>query len=105
MSRKLAFKPGSYFIKEFVRPKYALPQGSAGGVKTALLSDGLLTRCQADESFLAHILVHKYANHLPCYRISEMLSREGIGISRQLLTDVTRWRVNSVALDMPSDSP
>jgi len=86
VTRKLAFKPGSYFIKEFVRPKYALPQGSTGGVKTAFLPDSLLTRCQADESFLAHILVHKFANHLPCYRISEMLSREGIGISRQLLS-------------------
>jgi len=26
-SHKLAHKPGSYYIKEYVRPKYALPQG------------------------------------------------------------------------------
>jgi len=85
VSRKLAYKPGSYFIKECIRPKYAFPKGSEEGIKTADLPESLLTRCQADESFLSYILVHKFANHLPLYRISEMLSREGIGISRQLL--------------------
>ncbi len=85
VSQKLAHKPGSYFIKEIIRPKYALPQDSEGGIRTAPLPEGLLTRCQADESFLADILTKKFADHLPLYRISEILAREGIGISRQVL--------------------
>lgn len=85
ITRRLASKPGSYYIKEFVRPKYALPQNTEGGIRTASLPDGLLTRCQADESFLADILVKKFADHLPLYRLSEILGREGIGVSRQVL--------------------
>jgi len=85
ITRKLASKPGSYYIKEIIRPKYALPQNSEGGIRTASLPDSLLIRCQADESFLADILVKKFADHLPLYRISEILGREGIGVSRQIL--------------------
>ena len=85
ITSKLAFRPGSYFIKQYVRPKYAFPKESDEGIKTAPLPESLLARCQADESFLAYILVHKFANHLPLYRISEMLSRDYIGISRQQL--------------------
>lgn len=46
----------------------------------------MLTHCQADESFLADIIVKKFADHLPLYRQAEMLSREQIFISRQLLS-------------------
>jgi transposase len=82
---KLAHKPGSYFIKQIVRPKYALPQGSEGGVRTAELPESLLNRCQADESLIAEVLVRKFADHLPLYRQAEIMGREGIHISRQIL--------------------
>ena len=85
VSSKLAHKPGSFFIRQIVRPKYALPQKSEGGVITADLPESLLTRCQADESLLAEILVRKFGDHLPLYRQSEIMSREGINISRQIL--------------------
>jgi transposase len=86
VSSKLAYRPGSYFIKQIVRPKYALPQKSEGGILTAPLPDSLLNRCQADESLLADILVKKFGDHLPLYRQSEIMAREGIHISRQILS-------------------
>lgn len=85
ITSKLAHKPGSYFIKQIVRPKYANPQRSEDGIQIADLPDSLLTRCQADESLLADILVKKFADHLPLYRQSEIMAREGIFISRQIL--------------------
>jgi len=84
--QKLAHRPGSYYIKEIVRPKYAAPRNNEEGVIAAALPDSLLQKCKADESFLAEILVKKFADHLPLYRQSEILSREGIGLSRQLLS-------------------
>jgi len=84
ISYKLALHPGSFFLKEIIRPKYALPNGE--GIKTAELPDSIIPRCRADESLLADILVKKYADHLPLYRIQEILSRQRIGISRQLLS-------------------
>lgn len=85
VTRKLAQKPGSYFVKEIVRPKYANPQLSENGILVAPIPECLLNRCQADESLLADIITKKFADHLPLYRQAEMLSREGIKISRQLL--------------------
>ena len=82
---KLAHKPGSYFIKQIVRPKYANPQRSEEGIYIADLPESLLSRCQADESLLADILVKKFADHLPLYRQSEIMMRDGIHISRQIL--------------------
>jgi len=84
VTHKLAYRPGSYYIKQITRPKYGLPQGE--GVVCAPLPDSILTRCLADESLLAHIVVQKFADHLPLYRICEGLARQGIGISRQLLS-------------------
>lgn len=87
---KLCVKPGSYFLKEIIRPKYAFPKASDEGIKTANLPESLLERCQADESFLADILVKKYADHLPIYRVQEILARSGIKISRQTLCSWVR---------------
>ena len=83
ITHKLANKPGSYYIKEYIRPKYALPNE---GILTEELPDSIIPRCRADESFLAEILTRKFADHLPLYRISEILTRQGIGISRKLLS-------------------
>lgn len=85
VSRKLAHKPGSYYVKEIVRPKYALPKGSEGGIRTAPLPEGLLTRCQADESLLADIITKKFADHLPVYRIVETFARQNIGVTKQVI--------------------
>jgi transposase len=85
ISRKLAHKPGSYYIKEIVRPKYAASTNPDAGIAIAPTADSLLSRCTADESLLADILVKKFGDHLPLYRQSEMLSREKIFISRQIL--------------------
>ena len=92
ITHKLAHTPGSYFIKEIIRPKYAHPGQEEKGIQTAELPESLLPKCRADDSFLADILVKKFADHLPLYRISEILSREGIGISRKLLS---QWVVRS----------
>lgn len=85
VSQKLAHKPGSFYIKQTIRPKYALPPESMGGIKVAELPEGLLSRCFADESLLAEILVRKYSDHLPLHRLAEILARDGVKISRQTL--------------------
>ena len=90
ISSKIAHKPGSFYIKQYVRPKYALPDGE--GVACSDLPDSLLHRCLADESFLAELIVNKYGDHLPHYRTEDILKRQGIQISRKLLS---QWTVKS----------
>ena len=87
VSLKLAHEPGSYYIKKIIRPKYVHPTKEEDGVITADLPDCLLPKCKADESLLAEVITKKFASHLPLYRIEEILSREGIKISRKLLSN------------------
>lgn len=86
VSHKLAHEPGSYYIKEIIRPKYANQKKEETGIITAELPDSLLPKCRADESLLAEIITKKFADHLPLYRIAEGMEREGIKISRKLLS-------------------
>jgi transposase len=92
VSHKLAHTPGSYYIKEIIRPKYVNPENEENGVTTANLPDALLPKCRADESLLAEIITKKFADHLPLYRIAEIMKRDGVGISRKLLS---QWVINS----------
>ena len=89
ISQKLAKKPACFYIKEIVRPKYASPKHAQETIITAPLPDTLFSRCKADESLLADILVKKFADHIPLFRQSEILSRQGIHISRQVLSQWT----------------
>ena len=82
----MAHEPGSYYVKEIIRPKYASPERPEAGIITALLPDSILSKCQADDSLLAEIVTQKFANHMPLYRIAEQMGRDGVGISRKLLS-------------------
>lgn len=86
VSQKLAYNPGAYFIKEFIRPKYVSPSHPELGVLVKEMPGGIFLKSKVDESLLAHIITMKFANHLPLYRIQEILERDHVKISRQLLS-------------------
>ena len=85
-SRKLARKPEQFYIREYVRFKYASKAAPEQGVKSRALPDAVIDRCPADESLLAFVLTSKFADHLPLYRLVEIFSRSHIRISRQTLS-------------------
>ena len=60
-SEKLAYQPASYYVKVFVRPKYASADAPEAGVAIAPLPPELLPRCKADASLLAQVLVDNRA--------------------------------------------
>ncbi|QVL54791.1 MAG: IS66 family transposase [Simkaniaceae bacterium] len=86
VTQKLAFKPGSFFIKEFIKPKYVSKKAPELGVMSAPTPEGIFLKSKADESLLAHVITMKFGDHLPLYRIQEILERDGIKISRQTLS-------------------
>jgi transposase len=85
-SRKLARKPEQFYIREYVRFKYASKAVPELGVKSRMLPDAIIARCPADESLLAFVLTSKFADHLPLYRLVEIFNRSHIKISRQTLS-------------------
>ena len=86
VSRKLGRSPEQFFIVEYVRPKYASKACPEYGVLSSALPDAVISRCPADESLLSYILTSKYADHLPLYRLVEILQRSKVKISRQTLS-------------------
>lgn len=92
VSYKLAHQPGSYFIKEIIRPKYAHPHKEEAGIFTADLPECILPKCRADNSLLAEIITQKFIDHLPLYRIAQIMERQGVIISRKLLS---QWVVRT----------
>ncbi len=90
VSRKLARKAEQFYVIEYVRPKYASRKNPDLGVRTAALPDAIIERCPADESLLAYVLNAKFADHLPLYRLVEILGRAKVRISRQTLS---KWVV------------
>lgn len=86
VSRKLGRSPEQFFIVEYIRPKYVSKTYPEYGVLSSALPDAVISRCPADESLLSYILTSKYADHLPLYRLVDILQRSKVKISRQTLS-------------------
>ncbi len=87
VSEKIAWDPGSWYVKRFVRPLYvkADRQSEAAGVFSTAMPDSPIDKCKADNSVLALVAVKKWADHLPVYRQLEIFRREGIKIASSTL--------------------
>ena len=85
-TERLDIVPAQLRVIVTVRPRYACRACSDGVTQApapaALIEGGLPT-----EGVIAHVLVSKYADHLPLYRQSQMLARSGITIDRSTLAD------------------
>lgn len=82
----LEITPAKVYVRQIVRPKYALPQEA--GVQIANLPSLPLYRSNAGASLLAWLIVNKYVNHLPFYRQVQMLKRDGVVLAE---STVNRW--------------
>ncbi|WP_419741181.1 IS66 family transposase [Ruegeria sp.] len=83
-SERLDIVPAQLRVIVTVRPKYAC-RSCAGGVKQAPGPSWLIEGGLPTEAAIAHVLVSKYADHLPLYRQSQILVRSGIDIHRATL--------------------
>jgi transposase len=84
VSRQLDFQPAQFFWRETVRPKYVRAGDRALPPVVAPAPVRVADRCLAAPGLLAHLLVSKYADHLPFYRLQMMFwQRQGVFIARQ----------------------
>ena len=94
-SEKLAWKPGQWYVRRFVRPVYVHPdrQSENAGVYVQPMPDSPIEKCKADTSVLAMVGVKKYVDHLPLYRQRDIFSREGIEVASSTLN---AWAIEPV---------
>ncbi|MBI4266657.1 MAG: IS66 family transposase [Acidobacteria bacterium] len=86
VTSKLEYEPASFVVIETARAKYACARCHAGVVE-APAPPQAVERSLAGEGLLAHVIVSKYVDHLPLYRLEGILAREGIDLSRTTLCD------------------
>jgi transposase len=85
VSEKLEITKAELYVKRTVRPKYALADKS--GVVVADLPEAPIYRCMAGTSLLIYLLIGKYVDHLPLYRMKEQFARQGVKISDSTMGD------------------
>jgi transposase len=85
VSEMLEYVPARFKVIRTVRPKLSC-SGCSRVVQEPAPSRPI-DRGLAGPGLLSHVLVSKYADHLPLYRQSEIYAREGIDLDRSTLAD------------------
>jgi transposase len=85
VSEMIEYVPGRYKVLRHVRPKYSC--AGCQKIVQAPAPSRPIARGLAGAAFLAHVLVSKYADHLPLYRQSQIYAREGLELDRSTLAD------------------
>lgn len=85
VSEKLDYTPGTFSVERHVRGKWICGQCESliqAPVPAQVIDKGLPTG-----GLLSHVLVAKYADHLPLYRQEKIFGRAGLPIARSTLAD------------------
>ena len=85
VSEMLEYVPASFFVVRHVRPKLSCTK--CDHIVQAAAPTRPIERGVAGPGLLAHVLVSKYADHLPLYRQSEIYARYGVELERSTLAD------------------
>jgi transposase len=85
VSEMLEYVPAQYKVIRTVRPKLSCTR--CDRILQQPAPHRPIAGSMAGPGLLAHVIVAKYADHLPLYRQSEIYEREGIDIERSTLAD------------------
>ena len=80
---QLEYVPGRFVVHRHVRPK--LSCRDCGAINQAPMPSLPIERGKPGAGLLAHVLVSKYADHLPLYRQAQIYAREGDEIDRSTM--------------------
>ena len=89
VSEQLDYEPGRFLRRRTIRKKYVHRQEVDTVPVIAPLPERLLDRSLPAVGLLVYLLVSKYCDHLPLYRLQQMFAqRYGVNLPRQTLA---RW--------------
>ncbi|MGE5756251.1 MAG: IS66 family transposase [Planctomycetaceae bacterium] len=89
LSRELEFIPAKLEVKVHVLPKYACPK-CRDGVASPPVPPKPVPGGIAGPGLVAFVVVSKFSDHLPLYRLEDILTRHGVFLSRSTLCDWVR---------------
>ena len=80
----LDYVPAQIRVQVIRRPRYGC-RACEGAIVQAPAPERPIDGGMATEALLAHVLVNKYADHLPLYRQSQIFARQGVDLDRSTL--------------------
>lgn len=89
LSRELEFIPAKLEVTVHVLPKYACPK-CRNGVTSPPVPQKLIRGGIAGPGLVSFVLVSKFSDHLPLYRLEDIFTRHGVFLSRSTLCDWVR---------------
>lgn len=96
ITEELEIELGKLYVNRYVRPKYVNVQTEQ--IAIAPMVDRPLPKCIAGAGLLTQLMIDKYVDHLPIYRICERFKREGVTINYNTMID---WVGQSIMLIKP----
>ena len=96
ITEELEYVPGRFVVNRIIRPRMAC--SCCDAICQHPMPSRPIDKGIAGPGLLAHVLVNKYADHLPLYRQSQIFEREGVDLDRSTLAD---WVGKSAALLEP----
>src|SRR5690606_15065475 len=85
VSEKLDYTPGTFTVERHVRPILACPQCET--LTQAPMPAYVIDKGLATPGRMAHVLVAKYADHLPLHRQEGIFARAGLKLARSTLAE------------------
>jgi transposase len=85
VTEQLDVEPAKFFVHRHIRPQYACrtcETVSAAPIPPAVIDGGL-----AAVGLLSWVMISKYQDHLPLYRLEQIAARDGVILSRSTLAD------------------
>lgn len=98
ITEELAFQPARFWVREYVRPKYACPNCEEGGVVTAPAPARIIPKGLFGPEVLAQLHVSKYEDHIPLHRQLKIFRRKGVALSESTVNGAV---LHSAAALMP----
>lgn len=86
VTEKLAIIPALFFVECHIYPKYACR--ACATVKAAPAIPSVIDGGQAAPSLQAWVVVSKFADHLPLYRLEQQAARSNVPLARSTLADL-----------------
>jgi transposase len=81
----LEIEPAFFYVKRYVRPKYARPNGE--GILIGMLPDRVIEKGIPSESVIAQLTVDKYVYGMPLHRQIDKYSKMGVRIPASSASD------------------
>ena len=85
VTEQLDVEPAKFFVQRHIRPQYACR--SCETITAAPIPPAVIDGGMAATGLLTWVMISKFLDHLPLYRLEQIAARDGVILSRSTLAD------------------